>query len=237
MTQDQTLAAPDATTRPVVAMFLYPGMTMLDLVGPLETLSQMTDVHLVGLTTDELISDSNLPVRPTVAIADAPTDVDVLFVPGGEGTAEAMRNPQILQFLADRGARARYVTSVCTGSLILGAAGLLRGYKATSHWSTTHLLSHFGAEPTAGRVVVDRNRITGGGVTAGIDFGLTLLAEMLGEPAARLSQLMLEYDPQPPFDSGSPATAHPDHVAAVRHFVEPLNQQIIEHLHAVSVSS
>ena len=226
MTETQTLTAPGAITRPVVAMLLYPGMTALDLVGPLETLSQMTDVHLIGLTTDEMISDSGLPFRPTVSIADAPKDVDVLFVPGGAGTFEAMRNPQIVEFLADRGARARYVTSVCTGSLILGAAGLLRGYQATSHWATVHLLTEFGAQPTAGRVVIDRNRITGGGVTAGIDFGLTLLAEMLGEPAARLSQLMLEYDPQPPFTSGSPATADPEHVAIVRQFTDPMNQQI-----------
>ena len=191
MTDSPTLTAPRAaTTRPVVTMLLYPGMTMLDLVGPLETLSQMTDVHLVGLTTDEMISDSTLAFRPTVSIADAPKDVDVLFVPGGEGTAEAMRSPETLEFLADRGARARYVTSVCTGSLILGAAGLLRGYQATSHWATTHLLPHFGAEPTAGRVVIDRNRITGGGVTAGIDFGLTLLAEMLGA-APRLARVVL----------------------------------------------
>lgn len=216
-------------------MLMYSGMTMLDLVGPLETLSQMTDVHLVGLTTDEMISDSGLPFRPTVSIADAPTDVDVLFVPGGEGTAAAMRSTETLEFLADRGARARYVTSVCTGSLVLGAAGLLRGYKATSHWATVHLLTHFGAEPTLGRVVVDRNRLTGGGVTAGIDFGLTLLAEMLGEPAARISQLMLEYDPQPPFDSGSPATADPEHVAVVRRFTEPMNRQIAQDFGPVSV--
>jgi cyclohexyl-isocyanide hydratase len=234
VTEAQTPAAPGAD-RPTVAMLMYSGMTMLDLVGPLETLSQMTDIHLVGLTTDEMISDSGLPFRPRVSIADAPTDVDVLFVPGGEGTAAAMRSPETLEFLADRGARARYVTSVCTGSLVLGAAGLLRGYKATSHWATMHLLTHFGAEPTLGRVVVDRNRLTGGGVTAGIDFGLTLLAEMLGEPAARISQLMLEYDPRPPFDSGSPATADPEHVAVVRHFTEPMNRQIAQDFGPVSV--
>lgn len=213
-------------TRPTVAMVCYPGMTTLDVIGPHDTLGQLTDVHLLASTTDELRSDTGVRLLATGTLADAPSHFDVVFVPGGIGTADAMGDQEILEFLADRGARARYVTSVCTGSLILGAAGLLRGYRATSHWATREMLSLFGAEPTEGRIVVDRNRITAGGVTAGIDFGLTLLAEMLGEQSARVTQLMLEYDPDPPFDSGSPRTAAASEIAAVRQFVEPLNVEI-----------
>ena len=215
-----------SNARPTVAMLMYPDMTLLDLIGPHEALSHLTEVHLVATNLDMMVSDSGVPFRATTTIADAPADVDVLFVPGGDGSVDAMRNPEILDYLADRGARARFVTSVCTGSLILGAAGLLQGYKATSYWACRHLLWLFGAEPTDGRVVVDRNRITGGGITAGIDFGLTLLAEMLGEDAAKITQLRLEYDPDPPFNSGSPSTAEESTVAAARRRLEPFNQQV-----------
>jgi cyclohexyl-isocyanide hydratase len=119
-----------------------------------------------------------------------------------------------------------FVTSVCTGSLILGAAGLLAGYKATSYWACRHLVRLFGAQPTDARVVVDRNRITGGGVTAGIDFGLTLLTEILGEDAAKITQLRLEYDPDPPFHSGSPSTAAESTVKVARQRLEPFNQLV-----------
>lgn len=203
-------------------MVAYPGMTMLDLIGPWETLLPSADLHLLGSTTDEFLSDTGLPFRATELLSEAAPDFDVIFVPGGAGTADALRDPQIIAFLADRGARARYVTSVCTGSLILGAAGLLRGYNATTHWSTMDALPLFGAIPTEGRVVIDRNRITGGGVTAGIDFGLTLLAELLDKTAARYSQLLLEYDPAPPFDSGSPRSASKDIIQRVRQYVAPL---------------
>jgi cyclohexyl-isocyanide hydratase len=211
---------------PTVAMLMYPGMTMLDLIGPHEALSHLTEVHLVATSLDMMTSDSDVPFRATTTITDAPADVDVLFVPGGDGSVDAMRNPEILEYLTDRGARARFVTSVCTGSLILGSAGLLQGYKATSHWACRHLLPLFGAEPTDGRVVVDRNRITGGGITAGIDFGLTLLAEMLGEDAAKATQLRLEYDPDPPFNCGSPSTAAESTVEVARQRLEPFNQQV-----------
>jgi cyclohexyl-isocyanide hydratase len=212
--------------RPTVSMLMYPGMTLLDLIGPQEALSALTDVHLVATNLDMMVSDSGVPVRATTAIADAPADVDVLFVPGGDGSVDAMRDSAILGYLADRGTRARFVTSVCTGSLILGAAGLLNGYRATSHWACRHLLPLFGAEPIDGRVVVDRNRITGAGITAGIDFGLTLLAEMLGEDAAKATQLRLEYDPDPPYNSGSPSTAAESTVSAARQRLEPFNQQV-----------
>jgi cyclohexyl-isocyanide hydratase len=213
-------------TRPTVAMLMYPGMTMLDLIGPHEALSHLTEVHLVATSLDTMASDSGVPFRASTAIADAPADVDVLFVPGGDGSVDAMRNTEILDYLADRGARARFVTSVCTGSLILGAAGLLQGYKATSYWACRHLLRLFGAQPSDARVVVDRNRITGGGVTAGIDFGPTLLAEMLGDDAAKITQLRLEYDPNPPFNNGSPSTAAESAVEAARQRLGPFNQQV-----------
>jgi cyclohexyl-isocyanide hydratase len=118
-----------------------------------------------------------------------------------------LSDAEVLTLLADRASKSKYVTSVCTGSLLLGAAGLLKGYKATSHWAMRDALSAFGAEPVDARVVVDRNRITGGGVTAGIDFGPVLLAKLRGDEAAKLTQLAMEYDPEPPFQSGSPKTA------------------------------
>jgi cyclohexyl-isocyanide hydratase len=213
-------------TRPTVAMLMYPGMTMLDLIGPQEALGHLTEVHLVATSLDMMVSDSGVPFRATTTIADAPADVDVLFVPGGDGSVDVMRNRQILDYIADRGTRARFVTSVCTGSLILGAAGLLQGYKATSHWACRHLLRLFGARATDGRVVVDRNRITGAGITAGIDFGLTLLAEMLGEDHAKATQLRLEYDPDPPFNSGSPTAAVRSTVEVARQRLAPFNMQV-----------
>ena len=143
--------------------------------------------------------------------------LDVLFVPGGPGMVEVMRDPEVLRFLWDRGATATWVTSVCSGSVVLGAAGLLEGYRATSHWAAVSLLPLFGAEPAPGRVVVDRNRVTAGGVTAGIDFGLTLVATMFDDQTARAVQLGMEYDPAPPFDAGSPSRpeATPELVASV----------------------
>lgn len=203
-------------------MLPFPGLTMLDLIGPYETLRAHTDVHLLGTTTDEFFSDSGAPFRATELLSKAMDYYDVVFVPGGDGTADAMRDPQIMEFLATRGARARYVTSVCTGSLVLGAAGLLHGYRATTHWSMLEALPFFGAIPVEQRVVIDRNRITGGGVTAGIDFGLLLLAEMFDEDTARYAQLLLEYDPAPPFDGGSPRSTNQETVQKVRAHVAEL---------------
>jgi cyclohexyl-isocyanide hydratase len=153
-------------------------------------------------------NDIGLAISPTFAIDECPADLDVLFIPGGpEGSVAMMDEKEVLDALADRGSRAQFVTSVCTGALILGAAGLLRGYDATSHWYVRDLLALMGANVVAERVVVDRNRITGGGVTAGLDFGLELARRMRGEDAAQLIQLVLEYDPKPPLDAGSPEKA------------------------------
>lgn len=190
-----------------IGMLLYPGLTLLDLIGPQTVFSWFANIHLVWKTMDPVVSDTGIGIQPTCTFETCPSELDILFVPGGFGQQQLMDDAETLAFLADRAATSQYVTSVCSGSLLLGAAGLLKGYKATSHWATRDALSGFGAEPVDARVVVDRNRITGGGVTAGIDFGLVLLAKLRGEQAAKLTQLAMEYDPEPPFLSGSPKTA------------------------------
>jgi cyclohexyl-isocyanide hydratase len=190
-----------------IGMLLYPGLTLLDLIGPQTVFSWFANIHLVWKTMDPVLSDTGIGIQPTCTFGTCPSELDILFVPGGFGQQQLMDDAEALAFLADRAATSKYVTSVCSGSLLLGAAGLLKGYKATSHWATRDALSTFGAKPVDARVVVDRNRITGGGVTAGIDFGLVLLAKLRGEEAAKLTQLAMEYDPQPPFLSGSPKTA------------------------------
>jgi cyclohexyl-isocyanide hydratase len=165
-----------------------------------------------GVRVAFLLNRGLRPDLPLIAGAGAnahiPEALDVLFVPGGvPGTLTMMEDKEVLDFLADRGSRAKWVTSVCTGSLILGAAGLLKGYKATSYWATLDVLPTFGATPVKRRVVTDRNRITGGGVTAGLDFGLDLIARLRSPEYAQAVQLYLEYDPAPRFNAGSPAKA------------------------------
>jgi cyclohexyl-isocyanide hydratase len=148
----------------------------------------------------------------------------VICVPGGGGQVALMSDPETLDFLRRQAATARYVTSVCTGALVLGAAGLLKGYRSACHWASRDMLKDFGATPVAERVVRDRNRISGGGVTAGIDFGLAVAAELAGEEVAKSIQLFLEYDPRPPFDSGSPEKAGPEMVKRLRERLAPLLQ-------------
>ena len=200
--------SPDSppASRPQVGMLLYPGLTLLDLLGPQTALSHVMDVHLLWKTRDEpVVTDTGIRVFPTMSLAECPSRLDVLFVPGGPGMNGVMRDHDVLQFLADRGAAAGWVTSVCSGSIVLGAAGLLDGYRATSHWGAVDMLPLVGAVPVTERVVTDRNRITAGGVTAGLDFGLTLIARMLDEQTALAVQLSMEYDPRPPFDAGTPS--------------------------------
>jgi cyclohexyl-isocyanide hydratase len=201
-----------------IQLLTYPDMTLLDLVGPLQVWSLLPDVEieLVWKSTDPVSTDCGLPVVPTHAFADAAESTDLLFTGGGvDGTTRAMADPEVIEFMQSRGESAGWVTSVCTGALILGVAGLLQGYRATTHWMALDALPNFGAEPVKERWVVDRNRATGGGVTAGIDFGLALAAEIAGEEVAKTIQLGLEYAPQPPFDSGTPDKASPERVAAV----------------------
>jgi cyclohexyl-isocyanide hydratase len=198
-----------------IGMVVYPGMFLLDLVGPLAVFESLLNrkIHLLWKDTQPVGGTSGtstvlIPVTPTTSFADCPKTLDLLFVPGGvNGTLQMMEDPVVLQFLADQAPRSKYVASVCTGSLILGAAGLLKGYRATSHWMTIDALRELGATPVKERVVIDRNRITGGGVTAGMDFGLALVALLRNRTYAEAVQLYLEYDPKPPFNAGSPYTA------------------------------
>jgi cyclohexyl-isocyanide hydratase len=191
-----------------IGFLLFPNVTQLDLTGPAQILSRIPNAktHLVWKTIEPVVTDVGFSINPTTAFTDCPI-LDVLCVPGGVGIADQVGDTDTLEFLRWQGARAKYVTSVCNGSLLLGAAGLLDGYRAACHWMWSKYLPLFGAIPVAERVVRDRTRITGGGVTAGIDFGLTLAAELAGEETAKLLQLIFEYDPQPPFDCGSPGGA------------------------------
>jgi cyclohexyl-isocyanide hydratase len=212
-----------------IAMLLYPNLTAQDLVGPHNFFAALGNVNvsLVWKTREVIESDRGLLLKPTVTLDDCPKDLDVLFVPGGAaGTVAVMRDSDILNFLADRGSRARFVTSVCTGSMVLGAAGLLNGYKATSHWAMRDLLPLVGAEPVAARFVEDRNRITGAGVTAGLDFGLLLAARMRNDTYAKMLQLINEYDPQPPFHAGNPTSAGPEITQHLRMMLDPLRSDM-----------
>lgn len=200
-----------------IGLVMYPGFTQLDLTGPFEVFARLpgTRVRSLAAGTGHVTSDSGLRFLPDAGFDDAGA-LDLICVPGGPGVNGMLEDEPFLQFLARAGASATWVTSVCSGSLLLGAAGLLRGYRATSHWLSVDLLPLFGAIPVRQRVVVDRNRVTGGGVTAGIDFGLAVAAALRGDDAARRVQLMLEYNPAPPFDAGSPDRAPAGIVADVR---------------------
>lgn len=198
-----------------IAMLLYPGMTALDFVGPYHFLAMMpgATVHLVTNQADlrPVASDLGMAIQPTCRMDECPADLTVLFVPGGMGgTLAAAADPATVAFVRDRASRARYVTSVCTGSLILGAAGVLQGKRATSHYAVVPLLDRFGATAETGRVVKHGNVITGAGVSAGLDFGSALVAELRGTALAEFAVLVSEYDPAPPIRGGSPATARPE---------------------------
>ena len=192
-----------------VGMLLYPRFSLLDLAGPQFSLGMHGRTLLLSKDGEPVVADNGIRVIPTTTFAECPARLDVLFVPGGWGTNEAMKDGRVLDFLAAAGATARYVTSVCSGSLLLGMAGLLEGYRSATHWACYDALAATGAVPVKQRVVVDRNRISAGGTTAGIDFGLTLLAVLRDEYTAGVTQLLMEYDPHPPYDCGTPAKARP----------------------------
>lgn len=218
--------APDG---PKVAMLVHPKMVALDLIGPMTIFNIMRfDVQLVWKEKTPISTDVGIHLVPTQAFDECPRELDVLFVPGGlMGTVECMGDAEVCAFLADRGSRAKWVTSVCTGGLLLAAAGLLRGYDATAHWTVADLLPLMGARRVDKRVVRDRNRMTGGGVTAGIDFGLTLAAELKGEEAARRAQLIVEYAPEPPFANGTPHEAGTERVAQMRKARKEMDAQAL----------
>jgi len=199
-----------------IGMLIYPGMTNLDFAGPFEVLSRgpNTVVHVLAKSMTPVRTDVGGLILPTGTLSDAPR-LDMLFIGGGPGVNALMSDETTLRFLSTRAQQAQWISSVCTGALALGAAGLLRGYKAATHWTAMDVLPLLGAEPVHERVVVDRNRITGGGVTAGIDFGLVVASMLWGKDIAQEIALFLEYDPHPPF-SGSPLSAPRELVAEVR---------------------
>jgi cyclohexyl-isocyanide hydratase len=209
-----------------IGLVLFPKVTQLDFTGPLQVFSSVpgAKVHLIWKRIEPVASDTPLVLTPTVTFADCP-QLDVICVPGGLGTDDMINDEEMLDFLRRQAIGAKYITSVCTGSLVLGAAGLLQGFRATTHWTAMEYLSSFGAVPTKTRVCVDRNRVTGGGVTAGIDFALTLVSMIADQKAAEAVQLRLEYNPAPPFNAGSPDTAPPELVAMFNEKIAPTRQR------------
>jgi cyclohexyl-isocyanide hydratase len=197
-----------------IGLLVFPKVTQLDFTGPLQVFAGLpgAKIHLIWKRIEPVPSDSVLVLTPTVTFLDCP-QLDVICVPGGAGTDDLVNDEETLDFLRAQAVNAKYVTSVCTGSLVLGAAGLLEGYNAATHWTAVDYLPLFGATPSRTRVCVDRNRITGGGVTAGIDFALTLVSILANRKTAEAIQLGLEYNPAPPFDAGSPDTAPPEVLA------------------------
>jgi cyclohexyl-isocyanide hydratase len=191
-----------------IGFLLFPQVQQLDLTGPYDVLASLPDVkvHLIWKDLMPITASTGLLLKPTTTFEDCPA-LDVICVPGGSGVGPLMEDDQTLDFLRAQAANARYITSVCTGALVLGAAGLLKGKRATTHWAYHELLTPLGAIAVKDRVVRDGNLLTGGGITAGIDFALTLAAELFDPATAELVQLQLEYAPAPPFTAGSPETA------------------------------
>jgi cyclohexyl-isocyanide hydratase len=200
-----------------IGLLVFPNVQQLDLTGPYDVFASWPEarLRLIWKNRDPLTSSTGLRLQPDETFAECP-QLDVLCVPGGVGINPLLADETVLGFLRRQAAKARFVTSVCSGSLVLGAAGLLRGKRATCHWASHDLLAAFGAIPTQGRVVRDGALMTGGGVTAGIDFALTLIAELAGAEMAQRIQLALEYAPAPPFDAGTPTNAPPEVLAAAR---------------------
>lgn len=200
-----------------IAFILYPGLTQLDFTGPYEVLSRMPGAEIMLASKDggSIVSETGLIFGGIRCLADI-DHADMIMIPGGPGQTDAMLDPDFMSEVKRLGEGATYVTSVCTGSLILAAAGLLKGKRAGSHWAYRELLAAFGAIPDPARVVRDGNVVTGGGVTAGIDIALTIVADIAGEEAAKMIQLMIEYAPAPPFNSGRPETASLETINAVK---------------------
>lgn len=210
LTHDMRAFPPQWLGKEQIAMLLYPEFTALDLVGPHHMFTSLwgAKVHLVAASRKPVRSDTGLTFVPSMTLAEVPTELDILFVPGGgQGTLNAMRDRMLVAWIADRARRAKLVASVCTGSMILGQAGLLRGKRATTHWATHALLKDFGAVPVDERVVWDGKLVTGAGVSAGLDLGLAVVARLRDKPYAQGVQLLAEYAPQPPLNAGTPKTA------------------------------
>lgn len=208
-----------------IGIFLFPGMTMLDAYGPLQLLavSQLFNAFTFAKSAEPLPCDANVALLPNYSFADCPA-LDVLIVPGGANPIGQIEDEQVIGFLRVAGSQAKYVTSVCTGALILAETGLLDGYKSTVHWAYAESLKRYKKVSYVDqRIVKDRNRISGGGITAGLDFALTLIAEIVGEQQAQILELLLEYDPQPPFNTGDHKLAEPQ-----------LKQQVQDMVHHIA---
>ncbi|MGH8008672.1 MAG: DJ-1/PfpI family protein [Candidatus Binatia bacterium] len=200
-----------------VLALVYPGMTPLDLIGPLQAWSFLPgyEVQFAWHQRGLIATDLGLSMQATHSFEDAWAAPDVLLVGGGaKPTLDLLNDSATIAFLADRGSRARWVCSVCTGALLLGAAGLLKGYRAAVHWGAREALGQFGAEPSNERVCIDRNRLTGGGITAGVDFGIAIAGHWAGESTGRVIELLMEYAPQPPYGTGRPDLADAQTLAA-----------------------
>lgn len=205
-----------------IGLLLFPALTQLDLTGPFEVFARAPDtkVHLIWKNLELVVSDRGMAIQPTTTF-DACPALDIICIPGGPGQINLMEDEEVLSFIRAKSKQAKLVTSVCTGSLVLGAAGLLEGYKATTHWASLDQLALLGAEPVNERVVRDRNRITGAGVTSGIDFALSVVSEKFGPDIAQDIQLHMEYDPAPPFDCGSPRSASEEQLKKAQQQVAP----------------
>ncbi|HAJ62487.1 MAG TPA: DJ-1/PfpI family protein [Cyanobacteria bacterium UBA8543] len=193
---------------PIIGLVIFPGMTHLDVTGPLQVFHFLPNrqIHLLWKTLDFVETDEGMKILPSTTFDDCPP-LDVLCVGGGPGQIAMMNDPEMIKFLQRQGNTSKFITSVCTGSLVLAGAGLLQGYRAACHWAFRDQLAMLGVEVGTERVVIDRNRITGGGVTAGIDFGLIIAGMLCGEETAKMIELVLEYNPRPPFNVGSPDRA------------------------------
>jgi cyclohexyl-isocyanide hydratase len=206
-----------------IGLLLFPGVTQLDLTAPWEVFSGLPDTrtHLVWKTREPVAAAKGMRIVPDTTFSECP-QLDLICIPGGPGMNALLTDRETLDFIRAQAHAAKYITSVCTGSLVLGAAGLLHGKRAASHWMSRHMLACFGATPVNERVVVDGNVITGGGVTAGIDFALRVVAELKGERVAQSVQLGIEYAPAPPFNAGSPELAPPEVVQALQEMARPM---------------
>jgi len=209
-----------------IGLLLFPNITQLDLAGPYEVFSRMprTAVHLVWKDTQPSRSEWGLQLRPDTSFEQCPA-LDVLCVPGGPGVFELLGDGAMLDAIKSLAQRSRLLCSVCTGAFFLGAAGLLAGKRATSHWASRELLAEFGAIPADGRTVVDGNLMTSGGITAGIDLALEIAGQLVGEEEAKAIQLAMEYDPAPPFACGHPGVAEPAVVARLSQRIAPRQQR------------
>lgn len=208
----------------IIGLVFYPGMTSLDMVGPHQVFSALpgVELHRIWKTLDPIKTDDGLVILPDTTFANCPP-LDVICIGGGLGQRAVVDDPEALEFFRKQGSTAKFITSVCGGSEFLAKAGLLQGYRAATHWGMREQLAKLGVEVGTERVVVDRNRITGGGVTAGIDFGLTIASILYGEETAKIVQLLIEYNPAPPFDAGSPEKAGPELVDKAMRFMQQIS--------------